>query len=238
MGVKVLVLALMSEMPGAGKTTTLRALASAYLAANRSVFIANAGGDSTASNRPNEELGQWALKLLARHDDHPTLDYRDISSADHLDEKLEIQQRQSLVDVVLVDTGIELEAVNEIARSYANIVIMPSKATSQISAPGSKFAIEDRFELTYTVRMASHECRRLRSALPESELFANQQEGGHLPKMLDAMLARTGETPKSPARFKASRQRRQAAKAAWAAAQSLALEIEWLGRGYGLEVVG
>lgn len=115
---------------------------------------------------------------------------------------------------------------------------MPSKATSQISAQGSKFAIEDRFELTYTVRMAPDGCRRLLSALPESELFANQQEGGHLPEMLDAMLAKTDETSKSPARFKVSRQRRQAAQAAWAAAQSLAWEIEWLGRGYGLEVVG
>lgn len=115
MGVKVLVLAMMSEMPGAGKTTTLCALASAYLAANRSVFVANAGRDPTGSKQPNEKLGQWALRLLDRHDDHPTLDYRDISSADHLVEKLEIQQRQSLVDVVLIDTGIELEAISEIA---------------------------------------------------------------------------------------------------------------------------
>jgi hypothetical protein len=48
---------------------------------------------------------------------------------------------------------------------------------------------------------------------------------------------RTRETTKSPSRHKVSFERREAAKAAWSAAQSLAWEVEWLARGYGLAKV-
>ncbi|MDX8350192.1 hypothetical protein SLH49_19545 [Cognatiyoonia sp. IB215446] len=68
----MIVLALASEAACTGKTTTLRVLASAFVEADRSVFTANA---AMIENGDEDDLGEWAFKLLGEPDEPQLLDY-------------------------------------------------------------------------------------------------------------------------------------------------------------------
>ena len=234
MGVSVIVLALDSEATCTGKTTTLRVLTSAFVAANRNVFIANAG---TIENGDEDDLGEWAFKLLGEPDEPQLLDYRQIKSPDALVETLRMKRRTKDNDFLIIDTSNGRPSLADIARKSADLTLIPSIQQCTESASRPTLAKSADYQLSYEVYNKSTGKHSLRSMLPRSEIFANQNEGGHIPDMLCVLSQRTRETTKSPSRHKVSFERREAAKAAWSAAQSLAWEVEWLARGYGLAKV-
>lgn len=234
MGVNLIVLALDSEAACTGKTTTLHVLASAFVAANRSVFIANAG---TIKNGDEDDLAAWAVKLLGEPDEPQLLDYRHIKSPDVLVETLRMKRRLGNSDFFIIDTNNSRPKLVDIARKSADLTIIPSLQGNSEDASRSKFKKSANVGLSYEVSCKATGRRPLLSMLPHSEVFARQNEGGHIPDMLRMFSQRTRETTKSPSRHKVSFERRQAAKSAWSAAHSLAWEIEWLARGYGLAKV-
>lgn len=234
MGVNVIVLALDSEAACTGKTTTLRVLTSAFVAANRSVFIANAG---TIENGDEDDLGEWAFKLLGEPDEPQLLDYRQIKSPDALDKTLRMKRRTKDNDFLIIDANNGRPTLADISRKNADLTLIPSIQRCGKSASRTTLAKSANYQLSYEVFSKSTGKRSLRSTLPRSEIFADQNEGGHIPDMLRVFSERTRETTKSPSRHKVSFERREAAKAAWSAAQSLAWEVEWLARGYGLAKV-
>ncbi|WP_424965394.1 hypothetical protein [Dinoroseobacter sp. S375] len=234
MGVNVIVLALESEAACTGKTTTLRVLTSSFVTANRSVFIANAG---TIDDGDEDDLGEWAFKLLGEPDEPQLIDYRQIKSPDALIETLRTKRRTKDNDFLIIDTSNGRPTLADIARKSADLTLIPSIQRCAESASRPTLAKSADYQLSYEVFSKSTRKRSLRSMLPRSEIFADQNEGGHIPDMLRAFSQRTRETTKSPSRHKVSFERRQAAKAAWSAAQSLAWEVEWLARGYSLAKV-
>jgi hypothetical protein len=234
MGVTVIVLALDSEAACTGKTTTLRVLTSVFVAANRSVFIANAG---TIDNGDKDDLGEWAFKLLGEPDEQQLLDYRQIKSPDALVETLRMKRRIKNNDFLIIDTNNGQPKLADIARKSADLNLMPNIQRNSADASRPLCKKSANGGLSYQAFCKATGIRPLFSMLPHSEVFANQSEGGHIPDMLCVFSERTRETTKSPSRHKVSFERREAAKAAWSAAQSLAWEVEWLARGYGLAKV-
>jgi hypothetical protein len=135
----------------------------------------------------------------------------------------------------MIDTNAGCKDLEEIASSHADLVLYPSLVQELGGKARSGFSAEDSFEIAYHVSTRAKKRRSLRTMLPQSEIFKNQHMQGHIPDMLDTLWERTRETSETPSRYKVSLKRRQAAEAAWASAQSLAWEVEWLARGYGLK---
>ena len=136
-----------------------------------------------------------------------------------------------------IDTDNNRPKLADIARKNADLTLIPSILRNSEDASRPIFKKSANVRLSYQAFCKATAKRPLRSMLPHSEIIADQNEGRHIPEMLRVFSRRTRETTKSPSRHKISFERRQAAKAAWSAAQSLAWEVEWLARGYGLAKV-
>ena len=229
------VLALASRTPNVGKTTSVRALASAFIATNKTVFIADTAVAPSSSESSGDDLGEWALRLLRGQKEDHILDFRRLTSSERLVENLETRARRKPVDILIIDTNTGSKDLEEIACRYADLVLRQSLVQELGGEAPSVLSTEGSFEIGYCVSTRANSRRPLLTTLPKSEIFKNQQVQGHVPDMLDTLWERTRETSKTPSRYKVSWKRRQAAEAAWASAQSLAWEVEWLARGYGLE---
>jgi hypothetical protein len=234
MGVKVIVLALDSKVACTGKTTTLRALTSALIAANKTVFIADA---TMIENGTDDDLGEWALKLPGEPDEPQLLDYRHIKSPEALEETLRLKRRFGNSEFLIIDTNNKRHKLANAVRKCADLTLVPTIQRSSDDASVPTLPQADNFQLSYQAISKNTGPSPLRSMLPASEIFADQHLGGHIPDMLRVFSERTRETTKTPSRHKVSFKRRQAAMAAWSSAQSLAWEIEWLARGYSLAKV-
>lgn len=141
-------------------------------------------------------------------------------------------------DLLIIDTNKRQLELACVARKHVDLTLIPTIRRSSGDAAVPKPPKAENFQLSYQAFVKTAGPKPLYSMLPASEIFADQNVGGHLPDMLRVFSERTRKTIKSPSRHKVSFVRREAAKAAWSSAQSLALEIEWLARGYGLAKVG
>ena len=190
-----------------------------------------------SGNGANDDLGEWALRFLGEPDEPQLLDYRHIRSTEVLVETVRLQRRLGNRDLLIIDTNKRQLELASVARKYADLTLIPSIRRSSGDAAVPKRPKSDNFQLSYQALVKTAGPRPLHSMLPASEIFADQNVGGHLPDMLRVFSERTRKTTKSPSRHKVSFVRRETAKAAWSSAQSLAWEIEWLARGYALAKV-
>ena len=227
---------------GTGRSMLTKALAAALVAKDRRVAIFDATGDAFRPLRTSHAA--WAARCHAEDISEENLEVIAVADGRALADGL-VRARKRGVEIALIDTQAQPTCHHAVAAVSADLVLMPFTGPLDAAAVGAD-VVDDGdqipiFGVNTAVRgtvispwktAKAYGGPILRTALPQSDLFARMPEEGRLDRIV-ASLDEEAEGEDSPGLAEAEDLRR-----AWVQVQELATEVLWVLKGYRLERYG